>query len=629
MLKKIIGAVLLAPLLALAQSYPSPTFNNVTSQGTATLNNAVVSGTFTATGKVGLASLASQAANTVVANATSSGASPTAISVPSCSTPSSALSWISGTGLSCNASINAATLGGATFAAPGAIGGATPGAATFTNLTTTGTTSLGAVPTIGAATFFPTVPTNAALRALSTATTSTVTRLGFYASGDAPPLVYTASGSACALSAGNGDNGSQVKSADSKCWIANFSGRADARQWGVKPDAGTTDNSTTMANAAAWVAASPLTNKLVFSSGTYGYSVSPNWGITNAEISAEGKVTFLYSGTGNALILDGGASTGGIYNESFGWGTRFIVQGSASSQNGVFARSILQGSKIGVQVNGAGTSYSGVEVDFCVTALFDVVVSNNAAGGTFSSKPANGLKLTNRGAGELSSYCTFINPVIEGVAGSGALLDQAQGNIFIGGTIEGNSSVGMNLTANAIKNKVFGTDFEANTNHDVYCQGNYNEFYGINSQLQVTFDSTAKLNKVIGGTFQTIFLNTSTVNNLISGVMYNQLNSTGTINDVPNKNRRRDNNNYATSNVENTPLATSGITVTASPFTYTNTTSNEQTVAIIGGTVSAMSLTHGGTATSGIPTNNMYNLSPGDSIQVTYSAAPTMNLLTR
>lgn len=130
MLKRILLGILMMPMVALAQSYPSPTFNNLT-----------VNGTFTATGKVGLGSLASQAANTVVANATGSSASPTAIAAPSCSTSSTALSWTSGTGLGCNTSINAATLGGATFAAPGAIGGTTPGAASFTTLSASGTVS--------------------------------------------------------------------------------------------------------------------------------------------------------------------------------------------------------------------------------------------------------------------------------------------------------------------------------------------------------------------------------------------------------------------------------------------------------------------------------------------------------
>jgi hypothetical protein len=101
MLKKILLAALLLPLLAFGQSYPSPTFNNLTVQGT-----------FTASGKVGLASLASQAANTVVANITGSSASPTAFAMPSCSTANSALQYTSGTGFTCvtNSALTTGTL---------------------------------------------------------------------------------------------------------------------------------------------------------------------------------------------------------------------------------------------------------------------------------------------------------------------------------------------------------------------------------------------------------------------------------------------------------------------------------------------------------------------------------------
>ncbi|CAE6712769.1 hypothetical protein R75461_01135 [Paraburkholderia nemoris] len=128
MLKKIkLGLVaLLLPLLAFGQSYPSPTFNNLT-----------VNGTFTSTGNIGLASLAKQAANTVVANVTGSTASPTAFAMPSCSTSASALNWTTSTGFTCNTAVNAAQLNGATFAAPGAIGGTTPAAGTFTVLAAT------------------------------------------------------------------------------------------------------------------------------------------------------------------------------------------------------------------------------------------------------------------------------------------------------------------------------------------------------------------------------------------------------------------------------------------------------------------------------------------------------------
>lgn len=236
-MKKILLIALCLPVIALAQTYPSPTFNSITLQnpltaanggtgatsstgsGSAVLSsgptiaNLTLTGSLAASGLVGPSSLSAQAANTVLANTSASSASPAAASIPGCSGSSNALGYTAGTGFTCNSSIQAST-------------------------------SLPAVPTLGSSTFYPTVPTNAVLQAISTATTSTVTRLGFYASGDSPAVTYIASGSACSLSSGNGDNGSQVKSADNKCWIASFaSNQYDIRDWGAKVD-GSTDDST-------------------------------------------------------------------------------------------------------------------------------------------------------------------------------------------------------------------------------------------------------------------------------------------------------------------------------------------------------------------------------------------------
>jgi len=83
---------------------------------------------------VTLAKLATQATNTILGNATSGTAVPTALAIGTCSTSASALIWTTNTGFGCNTSVNAATLGGATFAAPGAIGGGTAAAGTFTTL---------------------------------------------------------------------------------------------------------------------------------------------------------------------------------------------------------------------------------------------------------------------------------------------------------------------------------------------------------------------------------------------------------------------------------------------------------------------------------------------------------------
>lgn len=83
---------------------------------------------------VTLAKLATQATNTALVNATAGSAVPTAGALPSCSANTSALSWTTNSGFGCNNSVNAGTLGGATFASPVSIGGGTPGTGAFTTL---------------------------------------------------------------------------------------------------------------------------------------------------------------------------------------------------------------------------------------------------------------------------------------------------------------------------------------------------------------------------------------------------------------------------------------------------------------------------------------------------------------
>lgn len=125
-MKKLLIAAFMLPTMALAQTYPSPTFNSLTLQnpltavngGTGatsatgsgsvvlssspTLTNPAITGSLTATGLVTTADLAAQAANTVLANVTGSSASPTAFAMPSCSTIGF-LQWTSGTGFTCGA----------------------------------------------------------------------------------------------------------------------------------------------------------------------------------------------------------------------------------------------------------------------------------------------------------------------------------------------------------------------------------------------------------------------------------------------------------------------------------------------------------------------------------------------
>ena len=406
---------------------------------------------------------------------------------------------------------------------------------------------------------------------------------------------------------------------------------------GVDPTGG---SDSTAGIAAAWAQASsqPRPCKLVFPPGIYEYTASPNFNTSFAEIAFEGQVILNYVGSGNAVVMDAGASGNGIYGLKFGWGNAPIVQAPASAQNGIYFRALLQGCKIGAQVNGAGTQYAGMRGEFGVGVLFDFTCSNNVQQNqTWFSKPANGLYLTGRNAGELTSYCKFINPLIEGAASSCAYLDWAQGNVFDGGSLEGSGSVGLFLTANAIKNKAIACDFEANADHDIYCLGSFNEFRGINSDKKTTFDGGAKFNKLIGGTFQDVLCTHATFGNLMDGGMvYNQYATSGLITDqsgtgqADHKNPRGKVHNAAASDIEGMVPSTISVSAGSSPFSYTNNSFNVQRVAVIGGLPTSISIAHGYQGvTGGLSTNNIYEMQPGDTLTISFGAngAPRVNVL--
>lgn len=84
----------------------------------------------------------------------------------------------------------------------------------------------------------PQVATKAALQSVASTTYPYVMRMGYAVAGDAPPLTYVSSSSACSLNAGAGDGGSQVPSSDGKCWLAVFGQCLDVSEWGANGSPG-------------------------------------------------------------------------------------------------------------------------------------------------------------------------------------------------------------------------------------------------------------------------------------------------------------------------------------------------------------------------------------------------------
>jgi hypothetical protein len=374
--------------------------------------------------------------------------------------------------------------------------------------------------------------------------------------------------------------------------------------------------------ACNWLNSGVIRRKLVFPAGRYKYSVSPNWAIQDVEIVAEGNVYLRYTGTDNAVIIDGQIIVGGLYNMRMGHTNQFIVEAPSTAKNGVYCRNVLQGCHFGFRVVGAGATYAGLRVEYAVAAIFDFMCSVSGNNNAWYSQPAYGMYLTkNQNIGDPCSYCTFNTPICETINGTGIYLDYAYGNSFFGGTSEQNTSVGIYLTANAHENKFYSVDMEANVNHDIYCLGYRNSFVSVDTLTQVTFDGTAVNNVLLGGTHSKITINASCANNIISGAGYNRNADGSTITDSSGgKTRLRDNINIGAGRVENSPpISGIPITIGASPFTFTNTTVNEELVVISGTGITQVVIVRNGvpTVASGAP--GQFLLCPADAIQLYYS----------
>lgn len=106
----------------------------LTVQGNTVVNNLTVNGTFTAPGALSPSSLAPQIPNSVIGNVSSNTQSPSVVGLPSCASNTNALIYTNGAGFTCNTNINASTLGGQIFAAPGPIGSSVASTGAFTTL---------------------------------------------------------------------------------------------------------------------------------------------------------------------------------------------------------------------------------------------------------------------------------------------------------------------------------------------------------------------------------------------------------------------------------------------------------------------------------------------------------------
>jgi hypothetical protein len=190
------------------------------------------------------------------------------------------------------------------------------------------------------------VPSNAAL--IASATTSFpngVYRADFAAGNGASPLFYLPSASACSLNAGAGDNGSQVRSADAKCWLAQFGPAVSNKQFGAVCN-GVADDATALQAWLTYIAANSLQGVGLAGTCIYKTALAVSSG-NNWSIKGQGAHTtvFKYAGTNTSndqiTIGSGSADMTGVELSNFRVASTTVMTGGAGLHLERFNRSFI------------------------------------------------------------------------------------------------------------------------------------------------------------------------------------------------------------------------------------------------------------------------------------------------
>ena len=322
----------------------------------------------------------------------------------------------------------------------------------------------------------------------------------------------------------------------------------DLRQ-GVIDGTNTIDLAPYIARAWSDVTARSQKPALVFTSGVYRASAFPNFAVENAVVLAEGTVRLRYTGTQEAVFLDGGTGSG-VSNIIFGGTNHFLIECPRTGKDALKIKNVHR-STIKVNARGAGWSagvpaFYGIRVHGCVCTIFETpIVSENVDGagwyndGSGQATPLIGVQLDQIGAGQATAYCLILNPVMEGVA-YGIYLSSAIGNVLVGGTAEACTNTGIYFDTPSANNRAIGVDTEANASQAMILAGTRNAIIDCDTDNIVIVTGNAYVPTIRGGAHQSITIIAGVNNAQIGPLGFNRLATSGAITDGGTNTQIRD-----------------------------------------------------------------------------------------
>lgn len=386
--------------------------------------------------------------------------------------------------------------------------------------------------------------------------------------------------------------------------------------------------------------------RLVLPSGQITYSSFPNIKTQGFKLVGQGstKTKLNYTGTGIALNFD--AFIDNQPTDPFVHGlfiAGFHIVGSTFT-TGLNSQGVARSFFSDIMVNGSSGVDGTVAFKFSGTMLS--VFNNLKTSYVYGDLPYRGffLQAGTRAAVNVGgcSNNTWISTYAEGNSiGIQFASNGGDQNTFIGGSPEACKVYGLLVGQNCRYNTFIGVGAEnsdASVTADISDSGIHSEYKNCYSSKKVLIGGTSRGVKISGGYFERIEFQANSSSGKVDNVTVNNW-ATGAGGFVDA--------GFDTSatRVYDADLAAFiyprkarfAVTVGASPFLYENTHQIPIKVRVIGGTVTQVLFRRGGdswieanpTASGGgTGTVGTYLLAAGDKVEISYSAAPTMNVIT-
>ena len=364
-------------------------------------------------------------------------------------------------------------------------------------------------------------------------------------------------------------------------------------------------------------------SKLVFGSGIYKTSVAIDVNTPGLMVVGEGRYNTVikYTGAGIAVKFTNANPNNGSY--AFGGSIEDIcIEGNANSTSLLYIKYVNHFLARNVNLRESSATVGvGLHVLGTVLGYFEnVYCSSNAQ--LMTNRPYVGL-VVDRDPTTLARATanTFVHCVFEGMNGDGIQLINSDQSTFFGGTSENNIGNGVTISAGSRMNTFVSVAFEnglPSTFADIYDNGFSNRFINCYSKKLIYIDTAAQFAKVEGGFHQSITVAGDFAT--LQDLKYSFFAGGGAIATTANTSTRNL-FNVNTSRITFAIKPTANVSVTASPFTYTNGSGLNESVIVSGGTVSEIVFDRGGTVVT-VPVAGMYQLAPTDKLTISYTSAP-------